>query len=150
MSDVDPDELAHELAPRIARLIAQLRVDAAAVGTSRPQLSVLGALRRNGPSRITELAALEQVAQPTMTTLVARMERAGLLRRHADAEDRRAVRVSITDAGLAAYAAGIGQYGESLAIRMRKCGPEQWHALAAAVPALDMLISDPIGNEERS
>ncbi|HVX45530.1 MAG TPA: MarR family transcriptional regulator [Mycobacteriales bacterium] len=147
---LDPDELARELAPRLARLLALLRGDAAEAGTSRPQLSVLGALVRRGPCRITELAVLEQVAQPTMTALVSRMERGDLLRREPDPTDRRAVRVTITAAGKAVYAAGIRHYGESLAMRMRKIGGQEWAALAAAVPALDLLINDSIDDEERS
>lgn len=143
---IDPDELARELAPRLARLIALLRGDAAAAGASRPQLSVLGALVRRGPRRITELAALEQVAQPTMTALVSRMERGGWLRRDPDPEDRRAVRVAITESGRSAYRVGIRNYGDSLAIRLRKIDGREWAALAAVVPALDMLIED----EERS
>src|SRR4051795_9994129 len=66
---------------------------------SRTAASVLATLRDTGPRRITELAAAEAVAQPTVTTLVARLERDGLVRRAPDPADARAVRVHLTDAG---------------------------------------------------
>ena len=47
---------------------------------SRTAASVLATLRDTGPRRITELAEAEAVAQPTITTLVGRLERDGLVR----------------------------------------------------------------------
>ena len=48
---------------------------------SRSAASVLGNLRDLGPTRISELANLEGVTQPTMTTLITRLERDGLVTR---------------------------------------------------------------------
>ena len=70
-----------------------------------------------------------------MTTLVSRMERGGWLRRDPDPDDRRAVRVTISDSGRSAYVAGIRHYSESLAIRLRKIGSGEWAALAAGKTA---------------
>ena len=46
-----------------------------------------------------ELAALEQVAPPTITAVVSKMESLGLVRRETDARDRRVTRIHITAAG---------------------------------------------------
>jgi DNA-binding MarR family transcriptional regulator len=46
-----------------------------------------------------ELAAAEQVQPPTVTRLVASLERAGLVAREIDGVDRRVVRVRITAEG---------------------------------------------------
>src|SRR3954465_2202661 len=64
---------------------------------SRTAGSVLATLAE-GPRRITDLAAAEAVAQPTVTTLVGRLERDGLVRRAADPADARAVLVHLTTA----------------------------------------------------
>lgn len=145
----DLDRLARDLAPRLARLVALLRSDAAVAGTSRPQLAVLGVLLRAGPSRITALAAHEQISQPSMTTLIARMERGGWIERRPDPGDGRAVQVAITDAGRAAYAAGMRHYADSLEQRLHGCAPEHWAALTAVLPALDALISDDTERDEQ-
>lgn len=56
------------------------------------------------PARISTLAQLQRVAQPTMTALVQRLEGEGWVARAADPEDGRAMLVSATDAGKAALA----------------------------------------------
>jgi DNA-binding MarR family transcriptional regulator len=61
--------------------------------------SLLASLIDEGPRRITQLAEHEGLSQPAVTQLVARLEREGLARRDAIAEDGRATMVSITDEG---------------------------------------------------
>ena len=70
-------------------------------GTSVTCRNVLSVLAVEGPSRLTALAAATGIAQPAMTQLVARLERAGLVTRLIDPEDARATLVAITDTGLA-------------------------------------------------
>ncbi|WP_241156266.1 MarR family winged helix-turn-helix transcriptional regulator [Leucobacter chromiireducens] len=64
---------------------------------------VLGEVSRT-PSRISALAQQQRVAQPTMTSLVQRLEGEGWLTRAPDPEDGRATLVAATDAGRAALA----------------------------------------------
>src|SRR3954451_11304262 len=80
--------------------LAQLLLRTGAQPVSRTALSVLACLREAGPQRVTDLAAREAVAQPSMTALVGRLERQGLVTRTPDADDRRAVRVAVTPAGV--------------------------------------------------
>ena len=54
-----------------------------------------------GPLRISELAAADRCSQPTATTMVQRLEQRGWVRRAADPDDSRAVRVAVTAAGRA-------------------------------------------------
>lgn len=61
--------------------------------------STLARLGREGPSRLTALAAAEGVAQPSMTQLVQRLERQGLAVRVSDPKDGRVSLVAATDAG---------------------------------------------------
>lgn len=64
-------------------------------------VAVLGQLQRGGARRITDLAVLEGLSQPAVTTLVNRLARDGLISRGRDPEDGRVVLVHLTDAGAA-------------------------------------------------
>lgn len=72
--------------------------------TDRTDLSVsamfaINRVRREGPVRLTTLAAKEGISQPSMTQLITRLERQGFLTRTADPEDGRGTLVSITELG---------------------------------------------------
>ncbi|GAA1701144.1 hypothetical protein GCM10009745_55310 [Kribbella yunnanensis] len=62
-------------------------------------LSVLHTLSRSGPLRLTDLLATEQLKQPALTSLVAKLEQDGLVRRRPDPADGRAILLSLTPAG---------------------------------------------------
>jgi DNA-binding MarR family transcriptional regulator len=61
----------------------------------------LSTLNREGPARVTTLAAVGGIGQPAMTELVQRLERQGLVTRVEDPRDGRAALVTITDTGRA-------------------------------------------------
>ncbi|MGW4771039.1 MarR family winged helix-turn-helix transcriptional regulator [Nocardia sp. NPDC004278] len=93
---------------RLGRLfvIAQRDIEAvfAAHGLQRGEFDVLAALRRSGePFELNPsvLADTLMMSRAGMTGRLDRLESAGLVRRIADAADRRAVRVALTDAGRA-------------------------------------------------
>ncbi|MEV6213011.1 MarR family transcriptional regulator [Kitasatospora sp. NPDC051914] len=65
---------------------------------SLTQLRVLGIVRDRRP-RMSDLAAFLGLDKSTLSGLIDRAERRGLLARHASPEDKRAVVVLITDAG---------------------------------------------------
>jgi DNA-binding MarR family transcriptional regulator len=129
--------LAEELEAALVTLWADLlrRTDA---DLSRTGASVLNTLR-DGPRRITELAASQNVAQPTMTVAVQRLEARGLVTRERATDDRRATNVVITDAGRATLAARHAARSAELEARLDALTPAQRTALAAALPALHAL-----------
>ncbi len=106
---------------------------------SRTATSVLAILRDTGPRRITELAEAEAVAQPTITTLVGRLERDGLVQRRPDAEDARAVRVHLTGEGRARLAEMRAARAALLDQRLSSFTADERATLAAALPLLDQL-----------
>jgi DNA-binding MarR family transcriptional regulator len=59
----------------------------------------LARLSRDGPCRLTELAAHENVSQPAMTQLVSRLEGQGLAERCSEPGDARVVNVAVTAQG---------------------------------------------------
>ena len=106
---------------------------------SRTAASVLAALRDHGPQRITALATTEAVAQPTMTTLVGRLERDGLVTRDPDPRDARAVLVSLTPEGLMRLKRIREARAAAIDARLAELDPDEREALAAAMPALEKL-----------
>jgi DNA-binding MarR family transcriptional regulator len=132
-------ELAAELDRRIAGLTRLLRGKTGA-GLSVTALSTLRRIADGEACRITELAAAEAVAQPSMTTLIGRLEARGLARREADPADRRAVRVAITDAGAEQLAAVRAARAELLGERISRLDESSRSALAAVLPVLDSLL----------
>jgi DNA-binding MarR family transcriptional regulator len=132
--------LAAELDRRLAGLVRLLRSQTGA-GLSVTALSTLRRIADGEACRITDLAAAEAVAQPSMTTLVGRLEARGLVRRERDPDDGRAVRVAITDAGAAQLAAVRAARAELLGERIDRLDESERAALAAALPVLDSLLS---------
>ena len=106
---------------------------------SRTSASVLASLRDGGPQRITALAASEAIAQPTMTTLVGRLERDGLVTRESDPADARAVLVTLTPEGLTRLKRIREARAAAIEARLRELDPDERAALAAALPALEKL-----------
>src|ERR1700756_2724770 len=98
--DEQTSYVASQLVPRAA-LLTRLLGRHLRGPLSRPEIVVLNALQ-GGPQRITDLAELEGVAQPTMTQLVNRLERQGLVSRERQRDDGRVVVVSTTETGIVA------------------------------------------------
>ncbi|MDT5303559.1 MAG: hypothetical protein QOG79_6881 [Mycobacterium sp.] len=70
-------------------------------GQSLTSSTVLALLADEGPARISVLAAASGVTQPSMTELVGRLQREGLVTRFTDPQDARATVVDITASGRA-------------------------------------------------
>lgn len=117
-----------------ARLLAHTEGD-----LSRTGASVLNTLT-DGPRRVTELAASQNVAQPTMTVAVQRLETRGLVSRERAQDDRRATNVVITDQGRAKLAGRHAARAAYLDARLDALDDDQRAALTAALPALTALI----------
>ena len=69
-----------------------------------PGFDVLMTLRRQAglaPMNPTALASDMMLSPPAMTNRLDRLEARGLIRRQANGEDRRSIRIALTDAGLA-------------------------------------------------
>lgn len=71
-------------------------------GASYARTRVLTEIADKGPLRSTDLALAFGYAPRTVTEAIDGLERDGLVRRHPDAEDRRAKRISLTAEGEAA------------------------------------------------
>jgi DNA-binding MarR family transcriptional regulator len=66
---------------------------------SRTGVATLVTLAQSGPLRVTRLADLEGVAQPSMTLLADKLEQLELVERRRDPNDRRATLIALTPKG---------------------------------------------------
>ena len=131
--------VSHELLPQAA-LLTRLIIREMDGPLSRTEAGLLYTLGE-GSRRITELAELEGLAQPTMTLLVKRLEDQGWVARERQPDDGRVVLVRRTEAGAQALDAFRAQAGQVLEGCLGQMPDEQIEALAASVQALDALIS---------
>jgi DNA-binding MarR family transcriptional regulator len=122
-----------------AGALVRLLVRESAVEITRSEAGVLFTLSR-GPRRITELAELEGLAQPSMTALVKRLERQGCVQRERHAGDGRVVLLSLTRDGEAALEAFRAQIGAAVRADLDGMPDHEIAALEAATRALGGLV----------
>lgn len=106
---------------------------------SAGQLSVLGALFRNGSCTVGELAAHERVQPPSMTRTVNCLEEGGYVVRHKHETDKRQVVVALSAKGEEILAADRRRRDVWLAQRLRELTPEERNLLRKAAPILERL-----------
>lgn len=140
MSRADQVDYVSRELPSRAGLLPRLLVRPLHAQLSRSEAGLLSTLRA-GPRRITELAELEGLAQPTTTLLVKRLEQQGLVLRERQADDGRVVVAHLTEAGDAALDALIGQVRVALREHLAETSDEEIAAFAAATEALGRLIA---------
>jgi DNA-binding MarR family transcriptional regulator len=148
-TSTDVLETAARLRLTTARLARQLRQQAAG-GLSPSQQSALASIDHHGPLTLGKLARLEQVAPPTITKVVAKLEDDGLVGRQVDGTDRRVVRVEITAAGRRRLAHTRSRRNAWLARRLRAlhaADPTALRQLEAALPLLEALAAAPPDQE---
>jgi DNA-binding MarR family transcriptional regulator len=114
---------------------------------SLTSLATLSTLERTGPRRITDLAAIEGVRQPSMTALITALERDGLVERQSDPTDKRVALVAPTPAGLDYIQNRRRAANTSLAQLIDELPPDEAALLVAAIPAL-LHLRD-LDNEQR-
>jgi len=92
-------DLALRLHSAMLHMMRLVRRADEASGLSAPRMSALSTVVFGGPRTLGEMAAMEQVSAPTMTRLVAGLERGGYVARRRDAIDRRVTWVRPTAKG---------------------------------------------------
>ncbi len=132
-------DAADELHSAAIHLLRLLRREDDASGVTAPRLSVLSVLVFAGPTTLGALAAAEQVRPPTMSRMVAAMERDGLVRREHDAHDRRVVRLHATARGEQLLKQGRERRLRALAARMLSLRPQQLETLRSASRLMESL-----------
>ncbi|MGH9094108.1 MAG: MarR family winged helix-turn-helix transcriptional regulator [Acidimicrobiales bacterium] len=102
--------------------------------------SVLSALERGGAQRITDLAGSQGVAQPSMTSLVTRLERFGLVRRQTDPSDGRVVLAALAEGGAEHLARRRRQGRQAVEGLLDRLPADDLDVLEAALPAIRRIL----------
>ncbi len=137
--DIDVDlELAARLRAALARLARQLRQQAGPHLSPTLQ-SVLATIALHGPLPLGELAAREQVAPPTITKLLARLDEHGLIQRQRGADDKRVILVSLTADGQRQFDESRTRRTAWLVDRLAHLDDTQQADLARAVELLEAI-----------
>ncbi|WP_086818650.1 MarR family winged helix-turn-helix transcriptional regulator [Allokutzneria sp. NRRL B-24872] len=142
-------ELARALRPLVFRLYSVVRRQTPQESLSLTQSSVLGMLSRR-PYRMSALAEQEGVRLPSMTELVGRLERMGLVERERDSEDGRVTTVNITPAGQRLSDELTAARERFFAERLSALDQEDLTKINAALPALYRLVVQPPRDLDRS
>ncbi|HEY2555880.1 MAG TPA: MarR family transcriptional regulator [Diaminobutyricibacter sp.] len=129
------DDFAGRLALAIGRLNRRMRSSAG--GLSHGQLSALSSIVRKGPLRPSELAAIEVVAAPTITRVVADLEARGLVERQPDTDDRRSVFVAATDEGVELLLRARSDRARTVVALLAERTPAEQESIRAALEALE-------------
>lgn len=144
VSATDVGGMAAHLRVSVTRLARLLRRQTD-TGLSPSQLSALTSIDRHGPVTLGALAEREQVAPPSITKVVAKLEERGLVTRCAGATDRRVALVSTTSTGAELLAEVRQRKDMWLAARIAGLDEGERRRLADALDVLDHLTGrDPI------
>jgi len=103
---------------------------------SLTSMSTMSTLDRSGPRRITDLAAVEGVTQPSMTVLVNGLERAGMVERRGDPTDLRVALVVLSTKGHDFMRTRRQSGADDLEQLIKQLTAQETAALVAAIPAL--------------
>ena len=130
--------LAEALRPALLRVSRQLRREAQRAGASALDAQLLGVIKKHPGIGVSDLADYEQMAKPTMSSHVKRLEEAGWVARdEALAEDRRRVGIRLTTQGEDALDVIRQRRNDWLAGRLSGLSASDRAALeAAAAPLL--------------
>ena len=120
-------------------LLRAVRKEDERTGVGPARLSALSVLVFGGPMRLTELARIEQVKPPTMTKVVAGLEAGGLVKRRADADDGRAVRLEATTRGTKLLQEGRRRRVVRLATALETLAPEEIDVLDRAAVIIERM-----------
>jgi DNA-binding MarR family transcriptional regulator len=134
-----PGELADALHSAAIHLLRRLRLEDEKTGLSPARLSALSVVVFGGPMRISDLARAEQVKPPTITPIVAALERDGLITREIDQRDARAAILRATPKGARLMAEGRARRVAALAAELRRLLPKDREVLRRAAMLMQQL-----------
>jgi DNA-binding MarR family transcriptional regulator len=140
-------KLAKEFGKRVINIHRYLRRVKNSLPVSESQSFVLTLLMDKRPWRISDLAVAEGVRVPSITELVSRMERQGLVSKSDASGDLRGVEVLITEKGRELMQNHLRQYVELMTRRLGQLTNEEKEAILNVLPVLDRLFGEPSAHQ---
>ena len=139
---VEPLAVANRLRPALLKLARELRRESHALGVTGGQVSLLFQIQRHRGIGVRDLAQLERISAAAMSGHVDRLERAGLVERTPNPDDRRRHGLSVTPEGERVLRSVKSRRTAWLASRLERLSPEELEAVDAGVEPLLALIED--------
>jgi DNA-binding MarR family transcriptional regulator len=136
----DPLTVANHLRPVLLRLGRELRQETEGAGVTSRQVTLLWLIRNHPGMSLRELAAEERISAPALSGHVDRLEKAGLIERVRDEDDRRRVGLALTEEGSRLLKRVRARRTTWLAERMRGLEPEELESIETAIGALERLL----------
>src|ERR1700733_11622340 len=138
-----PDEEGLPSALRLAVMRLARRLRQQSVGqVTASQHSALATVNSRGPLSLGEMAAIEQIAPPSMTRIAARLEDMRLVERQIDPGDRRVARLAITAEGSRLLAETRTRRDLYLARCLHRFTDDERKILTQALPLLERPASE--------
>lgn len=141
----DRQAVASELHRAALRLLRRLRQSDRELEISTARLSTLSVLVFVGPTTVGKLASIEQVSQPTMTSLIQGLIAQGLVRAESDASDRRVRRLRPTAKGKQLMLRGQRKRVGTLAAMMTSLSERDLKTLSRAAKLMEGWLDVPAG-----
>ncbi|HVT65134.1 MAG TPA: MarR family transcriptional regulator [Mycobacteriales bacterium] len=137
----DDADAAARLRAIVGAMSRRLNSTARGADLTTSQLSTLGVVARQGPLRLSELAEIEHMNPTMLSRVVGTLVDAGLLRRTADPDDRRAGLVEVTATGRRTHDRLREQRGRILAEGLAELDDAEREHVERALPALEALVA---------
>ncbi len=133
-------ELAHRLRPVLLKLARELRREVHALGVTGGQVALLIQIRKHVGIGARELAELERISPAAMSGYIARLQKAGLVTRVPDENDRRRQVLALTDEAERVLRSVRSRRTAWLAERLERLEPDELEAIEAALEPLSRLL----------
>lgn len=145
MPPLAPDR-AYAVAERLhsvaIHLLRRLRVEDVSAGIGPARLSALSVLVFGGPKSLNELAGIEQVRPPTMSRVVAALERQGLVGRQTAPDDGRRIILRATFKGRRVLLAARKRRVQFLAEQLSRLSLQEVGNLERSAAVLRAMLRD--------
>jgi DNA-binding MarR family transcriptional regulator len=138
-TSTNDDDVAVRLRMAIARLFRRIERTRAGAALTPSETTILSVVVRQGPLRLTDLAASEGMNPTMLSRLVRDLEGDGLVQRKTDRVDRRAARVEATPAGKRLHERIRNERSDTLSAALALLPEDERRALGAGLPVLEAL-----------
>ena len=138
-TSTNDDDVAVRLRMAIARLFRRIERTRAGAALTPSETTILSVVVRQGPLRLTDLAASEGMNPTMLSRLVRDLEGDGLVQRKTDRVDRRAARVEATPAGRRLHERIRNERSDTLSAALALLPEDERRALGAGLPVLEAL-----------
>jgi DNA-binding MarR family transcriptional regulator len=139
---VEPLAVANRLRPALLKLARELRRESHALGVTGGQVSLLIQIQKNRGIGVRGLAQMERMSPASMSGYVDRLEKAGLVTKTPDPDDRRRQGLTLTHQAERVLRSVKSRRTAWLAARLEQLSPEELAAVDAAVEPLMSMLED--------